>query len=38
LEHHYEPVEAGDRDAYGITDEHLAALEPTKKREREMKS
>jgi predicted RNA-binding Zn-ribbon protein involved in translation (DUF1610 family) len=38
LEHHYEPVEFADRAAFGITDEHIAALEPTKKREREMKS
>ena len=32
LYHDYVPVPAGDREAFGITDEHLAALEPTKKR------
>jgi DNA-directed RNA polymerase subunit RPC12/RpoP len=36
LEHNYEPVDVGDRAAYGITEEHIAALEPTYKKQREM--
>ena len=31
--HDYQPVDYADRDAFGITDDHLAALEPTLKRE-----
>jgi hypothetical protein len=30
--HDYVPVDAGDREAFGITDDHLARLEPTNKR------
>lgn len=30
--HDYVPIEAGDREAFGITDDHLARLEPTRKR------
>lgn len=37
LEHHFEPVDAADRkEAFGITDDHMAALEPTERRRREM--
>ena len=33
--HDYEPVDYADREKFGITDEHLAALEPTYRAERE---
>lgn len=38
LEHHYEPIDYRDRDACGITDEHIAALDETKRREAAVKS